>query len=432
MNQRENDYEQETLNEMQSYDFVLEGRDGIYRVSWEALGIQATIDSMLESRDHEVKGHVTFTSTRPISAGHLRFSRLNFTSASARNQMAKSLSQRDADVDWDKVLEQLSVSVLNAFREGVPAVLLDGEHDDKEQISPWLIEPLVQLENPTLIYGPGSAGKSWLAQYLAVISDEGLSGAGFAVSKVNVLYLDWETDERELRTRVRMIRRGLGLSTSSGIWYRSMRLGLDQDKEEVRKEIITKGIGLVVIDSIGAACAGEPEDAKTVLAMFGALRSLGVSSICVDHVNKEGHLFGSVYKTNASRQVFECKKDQQPEDDKLMLGLIHKKANNSKLRNVIGLQFVFGDNFMKVERKDIRNTALEDQMRVSDQIENFLHHQPDGKATPRDIADGIDKSENHIKKELSANSNGKGSNRFMNIGNGYYGVVYKGEDIWSL
>ena len=427
--------QQEVLNENQHYDFTFAGRDGIYALDWEILGIKGTIDSMQETRDHEIKGNVTFVSTRPTSAGHLKGNlKLNLTSSTSRNQIAKSLKQRDADLDWDKIIEQFCMSVLQNFKQGNPAVLLndDNASDDGEEGIAYLIEPLVQRDNPTLIYGPGSAGKSWLAQYLAVISDEGLSGAGFAVSKVNVLYLDWETDERELNTRVRMIRRGLGLSTSSGIWYRSMRLGLDQDKEEVRKEIITKGIGLVVIDSIGAACAGEPEDAKTVLAMFGALRSLGVSSICVDHVNKEGHLFGTVYKTNASRQVFEVKKDQQPEDDKLMLGLIHKKANNSKLRNVIGLQFVFGDNFMKVERKDIRNTALEDQMRVSDQIENFLHHQPDGKATPRDIADGIDKSENHIKKELSANSNGKGSNRFMNIGNGYYGVVYKGEDIWSL
>lgn len=415
---------------MKSYEFTLEGRDGIYEIVWGSLGIQATIDSMQESRDHEVKGHVRFTSTRPVNAGHLRFSRLNFTSASARNAMAKSLSQREPELNWDTILEQLSYSVLQQFREGTPAVLLDDQELD-EQISPWLIEPLVQNDNPTLIYGPGSTGKSWLAQYLAVLADEGISGAGFAVSKVKVLYLDWETDQNELSTRVKMIRRGLGLPVASGIWYRSMRQGLAQDIEAVRKEVITKNIGLVVIDSIGSACMGEPESAEVVLRAFSALRSLGISSLCVDHVNKEGYLFGSVYKFNSARQVFECKKDQQPEDDKLVLGLFHRKANNSKLRKEIGLQLIFGDNTMTIERRDVRDTALEENMRLSDRIENFLRHV--GKATPKEIAEELDKTESHIRKELSEGSgrNGKPA-RFTSLGDGLYGNAYRGEDNWSL
>ena len=404
------------------YEFELAGRAGIYELAWPQLNVTAKVERIKESSDHEVKAEVALVSTRPTSAGHLRAGRLNLTSPSARNTFARSLAARDSEVDWDKVMEQLCITILSEWREGTPAVLLTGQSDVQASVK-WLVEPIIQLNNPTLIYGPGSTGKSWFGQYLAVLADEGLNAGGLGVEPATVLYLDWETDQDELDSRVTMLRKGLGLEGPSSIWYKHMTSGLASDIETIRGLCATNNVQFVVIDSVGSACMGEPESAEVVLRAFGALRSLGVSSLCIDHTNKEGSLFGSVYKYNASRQVFECKKDQQLDDDKLVFGLFHKKANNSKLLKPIGYELGFADSAITITRQDVRDTALEAHMRVADRIQNLLNGKPGG-MTVQDISEELEKTESHIRKELS---DGKKRGVFIVIGNNYANAVFKSE-----
>ena len=405
------------------YEFELAGRSGIYELAWPQLNVTAKVERIKESSDHEVKAEVQLISTRPTSAGHLRAGRLNLTSPSARNTFARSLTARDSDVDWDKVLEQLCMTVLGEWREGTPAVLLTGQSDVQASVK-WLIEPIVQLNNPTLIYGPGSTGKSWFGQYLAVLADEGFNSGGLSVEPSTVLYLDWETDQDELDSRVTMLRNGLGLEGPSSIWYKHMTSGLASDIETIRGLCAAHDVRFIVIDSVGSACMGEPESAEVVLRAFGALRSLGVSSLCIDHTNKEGTLFGSVYKYNASRQVFECKKDQQPDDNKIVLGLFHQKANNSRLRKPIGYELAFGDSTITISRQDVRDyTVLETHMRVADRIENLLKTKLGGMSVP-EIAEELEKTESHIRKELSE---GKRRGRFVLLGNNYANAAFTSE-----
>ena len=404
------------------YEFELAGRAGIYELAWPQLNVTAKVERIKEGSDHEVKAEIQLASTRPTSSGHLRGGRLNLTSPSARNTFARSLTARDSEVDWDKVLEQLCIAVLAEWREGSPAVLLTGQSDVQASVK-WLIEPIVQLNNPTLIYGPGSTGKSWFGQYLAVLADEGFSSGGLRIEPSTVLYLDWETDQDELDSRVTMLRKGLGLEGPSSIWYKHMTSGLSNDIETIRGLCATHNVQFIVVDSVGSACMGEPESAEVVLRAFGALRSLGVSSLCIDHTNKEGSLFGSVYKYNASRQVFECKKDQQPDDHKIVLGLFHKKANNSRLMKPIGYELAFSDSAITIRRQDVRDTALETHMRVGDRIENLLKTKPGGLSV-QDIAEALEKTESHIRKELS---DGKRRGKFVVIGNYYANAAFTSE-----
>ena len=396
------------------YEFELAGRTGIYELAWPQLNVTAKVERIKEGSDHEVKAEIQLTSTRPTSAGHLRAGRLNLTSPAARNTFARSLASRDSEVDWDKVMEQLCITVLAEWREGSPAVLLTGQSDVQASVK-WMIEPIIQLNNPTLIYGPGSTGKSWFGQYLAVLADAGMNSGGLGVEPSTVLYLDWETDQDELDSRVTMLRNGLGLDGPSSIWYKHMTSGLSADIETIRGLCATNDVQFIVIDSVGSACMGEPESAEVVLRAFGALRSLGVSSLCIDHTNKEGALFGSVYKYNASRQVFECKKDQQPDDNKIVLGLFHKKANNSRLMKPIGYELNFSDSAISISRQDVRDTPLEAQMRVVDRIENLLKTRPSGLPVS-DIAEELEKTESHIRKELSE---AKKRGLIVQIGNNY-------------
>ena len=394
-------------------DITFTGDNGIYKITWNELNITAEIDRIKETSDHEVKAEVWVYSKRPISEGLMGFTRLNMTSTSSRNGFAKSLAERDSEVDWHGVVVKLSQLVVDEWRGGSPAVQLSGNMDVDAQVK-WLIEPIIQLNNPTLIYGQGSAGKSWFAQYLAVLADEGSQQLNLGITQSNVLYLDWETDIGELGSRVTMIRRGLGLDGDSRIWYKTMTQGLANDIESVRSLCVEHKITFIIIDSMGSACYGEPESAEVVLRAFGALRGLGISSLIIDHTNKEGHLFGSVYKRTSARQVFHCEKSQSEDDNKLVMGLFHKKANNSKLMKPLGFELVFEDGMITFSRQDVRDTALEQHMTVKDRIYNILRKAP---STVAEIAeqlykpDGTQYREGHIAKELSENTT------FIRIGN---------------
>ena len=382
------------------YAFELSGRDGIYHAEWPNLHITAKVDRIRENSDHEVKAEIRINSKRPASAGHLRQGRINITSPANRKSLAKSLEDRDAEVDWDQVLEALCVAVLKLFRAGAQETELEGNIDPVSVYSKWLVDPIIELNNPTLIYGKGSSGKSWLALYIAVLADAGISATGFNVEPCpgKVLILDWETSQLEINARVSMIRRGLGLEGKSHIWYKPMAAGLATDLETIKSIVVSKGISLVIIDSIGSACMGEPESAEVVLRMFAAVRSLGVSSLCIDHTNKENALFGSVYKFNASRQIFEMKKHQNSNEECITAAIFHRKANNSKIIKDIGIVLSFGEGDVKFTREDIRNTPLEQEMRMVDRVENALRYGP--KEVP-EIAAMLEKTEAHVRRVLS-------------------------------
>ena len=401
-------YEPEDLMPVPDYSFSIQGGNGIYSLEWPHLNVTASVSRFKEDSNHELKAEVWVQSARPNSSGHMKQGRVILTSTANRKSFAKSLEDRDPEVDWDKIVEQLSVAVLEEWRVGVPAIQITGDAlQEVDTNQKWLVEPVIQYGHPTLLYGKGSSGKSWMAQYLSVLVQEGLSMSGLTVEDATVLYLDWETDKNEIVSRVAMIRRGLGLplDTPNGIWYKPMSQGLASDIATVMELVKEHNIRFIVLDSLGAACMGEPESAEVVLRMFMALRSLGVTSLCIDHTNKEGSLFGSVYKFNNSRQIFEAKKEQGEGDDELEFALFHKKANNSKLIKPMGWVFQFDSEARSTTlvRRDVKNTKLETEMTVVDRIKNLLEANASG-MRPSEIAMELEKTSTHISKELSTHN----------------------------
>ena len=421
-------YEPEDQTPTHDYAFNIKGGSGIYSLEWPNIHISASVSRFKEDSNHELRAEVWVQSARPNSAGHMKQGRVILTSPSNRKTFAKALEDRDPEVDWDKVVEQLSVAVLEEWRIGVPAVQITGDllqNVDPEQ--KWLVEPLIQYGHPTLLYGKGSSGKSWMAQYLSVLIHEGLSRSGLTVEQSTVLYLDWETDLNEITSRILMLRQGMGLSPEqdSGVWYKFMSQGLAADIAEIMALVKEHNIRFIVLDSLGSACMGEPESAEVVLRMFMALRSLGVTSLCIDHTNKEGSLFGSVYKFNNSRQIFEAKKEQGEDEASLEFALFHRKANNSKLVKPLGwlLSFDNVNHAAYLDRRDVKYTRLESEMTVVDRIKNLLETSPTG-MKPNEIAAELDKTSTHISKELSTHDQ-----LFEKMANGLWKIRMTGDTI---
>ena len=130
--------------------FTMEEGSGIYEFTWPNLNISARVERLKDNSDNELRGEIWVESQRPNSAGHVKQGRVILTSPTSRNQFAKALSTRDAEVDWDQIVEQMAIAVIQDWREGIPAVEITGQVAPAEAAR-WLIYPLVQMGNPTLI-----------------------------------------------------------------------------------------------------------------------------------------------------------------------------------------------------------------------------------------------------------------------------------------
>jgi len=410
------------------YEYQIEGQSGIYNLAWPNLRVSAHVAYMKNESNHETKGEVTFRSERPTAPGHLFNGRLNFTSPTAKKTFAKAIAERDDQVDWGQVVEQLCMGVMSRHRAGSPVITLTGNVDTK-QFQKWLVHPLIPLREPTVIYAPGATFKSYLALYIAVLVDAGMSHNGLNVERAaSVLYCDWETSSQELNIRATLLRRGLGIEGECSIQYRSMTQGLADDIERIKEICLDDAIDFIVIDSIGQACGAEPESAAVVLNFFTKLRELGISSLCIDHTNKANdskdakNLFGSVYKYNQARQILQAKTSQQEGSNKFDLVLLHVKANNSGKMKPNGFRIEFvkdsdGDvEKVLIDKMNVRDSELEEHMMVVDRIQNALRNVSGGLSVAQ-LVEELEKSENHIRKELSK---GKEKGLFVQLPTGNY------------
>ena len=109
-------YEPEGQVPIHDYSFDIQGGSGIYSLEWPNMNISASVSRFKEDSNHELRAEVWVQSARPLSSGHMGQGRLILTSPANRKTFAKSLSDRDPEVDWDKVIEQLSVAVLEEWR----------------------------------------------------------------------------------------------------------------------------------------------------------------------------------------------------------------------------------------------------------------------------------------------------------------------------
>ena len=129
--------------------------------------------------------------------------------------MGKVVEEKIPGIGWDEILEYVCVMVLDKHREGTPTIKL-ANHSMPEGLV-FRLRPFLQERQPTLLFGEGDTGKSWLAIFMSVLVSQGLSCMGMEAEPGNVLYLDYETDSDTLWERVNMISAGLGIPIPEGL-----------------------------------------------------------------------------------------------------------------------------------------------------------------------------------------------------------------------
>lgn len=380
---------------------TLRANAGIYTLVWEQEKISVRIDRLREDGHNNVTGEILVQTLLPATPSHLHQARLNLTSTAARRTLATQLRERIEEPDWTMIVEQACVLVLQKHREGEPAI------DLKDMPAPegphYRLEPLLPEGHPSLIFGAGGVGKSLLALYFAVLVSSGYQWHNLIAMPGRVLFLDFETSGSELRERAIAIEAGLRDPGGSDIVYRFCVQPLANDIEQIQRIVSDRQIELVIIDSLGPACGGNPNDSEPVIAYFRALRSLRITTLTIDHPAKNATTatpYGSVYKLNLSRSVFELRKEQEPGEDAMRLGLFHRKTNFGKLLPPIGLHVAFTPTSITFSPCAVRDVPeLAEGMSTRQRIEDLLLAA--GPLKVSEMAEELDVSQASVRRTLN-------------------------------
>ncbi|GIW06388.1 MAG: hypothetical protein KatS3mg060_1193 [Dehalococcoidia bacterium] len=328
-----------------------------------------------------------------------RFSqRLNLESSSQRIELRRELDRFfGEDYRWTNLLHHAIGLARQAFLSRDRAVRVP----DIEPIvgpRPSTVDVLLPAGEPVVLFGDGSAGKTYLALAIALTVSCGLPFVGLATTRTNVLVIDYESTAQDIRQRCERLAAGLGLeSLPTGVLYWDAGgVPIVDQRDALRRLIEREGVGLVIIDSAAAACGGKPEDAIVALDYFQrGLRYLGsgLTTLTIAHSPKTGDTekpFGSAFWHNQPRRTWYVKRVQDDERDEIAIGLYPRKVNYGRRPRPIGLRLSFDGETgpVLIERTALSDSPELDAMRpLKDRIADILQR---GALTVAEIAERLD------------------------------------------
>lgn len=281
---------------------------------------------------------------------------------------------------------------------------------------PYLVEGVIPERFPTAFYGDGGTAKSTTVLHLVQALARGESEwLGHKIARqANALYIDFELDLEEQVRRAYEVANGMGYTTPpDGLHYLNAaghRVGA------VFHQALAfcqgAGISVVLIDSLGVAMEGDAELSRDVLGfaryVMDPMRAAGITPLVVDHQSKlqageryqSKTMFGSVYKTNTIRSVFQVEVRERVEDG-VKLTLRHKKVNFGRLLDPFGAMVEWSLDKTTITPEDLTSDELAEEgtLNVADRI---LHALEGGPAFPDELAAAIGAEKSTVKNRLSA------------------------------
>lgn len=360
-----------------------------------ALGIGLRVDYLVE-HSGELSGELEVSQA---PKGHLMRGKFNLSAPNTRKTTANLLDglsqiQKGKDgVTWFGILEKFCFGVLELERAGA-GVIKVGQRKPREATS-FVLDPFILGGNkPTVLYGMGGGGKSTLAAAAAVAVHTGISTfAGWTVpARANVMILDWEAESDDWNDAISGISAGIGIEPPE-MDYIACDRPLTSMLHQVAREVRTRDIGLIIVDSVGHALPNGREGAsyeEGAMRLFKALRQIGVPSLLIDHIGKGEDAgkqgpYGSIYKWNSVRHAWELKAG---EDDSTHLAVIHRKHNNTPKLKPWGMEMARNDGTILFVREDVANDPkLNTANTIADRIALVLRT---GSMTIKDIGEELD------------------------------------------
>ena len=329
--------------------------------------------------------------------------KFNINSLMMRKRIAEGLKSEN-EINWNQILADVSWRAIKFYRNGdAPVEIWPSVDDDLKPT--YLLEPLLYLNHPTVLFGDYGSLKSLVAlsiTYLVQLPYYN-NPLGLITLKESTpcLYLDYEDDPSSFKKRWSALESGFNQGAMP-VLYRRMTATISDSAEQLRNIISDKKTKLVIVDSLGPAARGNLNDPEPAIKYHAALRQLGITSLTLAHTAKDSltkkrSIFGSVFFTNLARSVWECKAEQETGEDEAIISLKHNKANLSKLHSPLGYHFAFTENSIKITKTDLALTSLSGELPLSWQIKNVLKRGP---FSVKEIAEELEKEEDTIGRSL--------------------------------
>lgn len=402
---------------------IIEASAGLYSFTWQEHGIRMLVDRLHEDSRGVVTAEVLVKNTQ---GKQIYRGRNNLLSGRSKGDVAKECAK------WVTLQHPLTMEALVTFafsttidryREGEPAVALD--RDGASDHLDYRVSPLLQEGMPNLLFGQGGAGKTRLALYVGMMVHGNLlkDDTGLEAEPGNVLYLDYETSREVMERHLRQLERGYGLSVKVPLLYRRCYHPLAQETQELQRIVADANVQLVIVDSVGMACGGEPESAQVAVDYFRALRTIGGTSLSLSHVTKGGEqraAFGSIYFMNYARSAWELQAKREEGENLLTLGLFHRKVNDGPLHKPLGFTFTFGLEGTKVAKSDpYSDPDLSKGGQLPQRIRATLKHKA---FTAKELAQELDARQNSIDQALGR---GLKNGSLLQLPNGKWALLEK-------
>jgi len=321
---------------MQQTEPHVERLAGNFKLTWYSRNLRISV-SRIEERYGKTTGefHVEHCSDDG-DEDVLRFEKYDLTGNDDKRRLVKKLAERfgNDEYQWQTIVEQCFVIVMEQYREGDPLITITG--DRKEKKFKFRSNPLILELEPNVFFADGGSGKSIVALLIAVMMDTPppppLPNIRWDTEPGAVLILDWETDDDEVENRVSAIKAGLNIPSDipTSIHYIRMTQPLEHEIYRIQQTVLDEDIDLVIVDSMEMAISGNSNEAQPIKNLYAALRTLGTTSLLIDHLNKEGGWVGNAYKRNFARNAWRMQSTQIPGTDNITIGFFHEKHNNTR------------------------------------------------------------------------------------------------------
>lgn len=311
---------------------------------------------------------------------------------------------------WVSAIHAASTEIVARLRRGNPAVEIHAE----DQVAPqrYLLDPLLPLDVPTMLYGKPGSTKSFMALLCLVLVQlpypENAFGWNVPAKCTNVLYLDNETSNTVVHRRLQELLRGMGLPAALHIQYKHLAGPLAAELEGVQKCIMEHDIGLVILDSAGKACGGDINAAQSVNDFFVALNQLGKTTLVIHHQpkptreNPNKSPYGSAYFEANVRSLWHIERGEGAEDN-FMVCLKHMKANDSALHRPLGLKVQFSEGpagkAVRFQPADLVDTEFAGDLPLWERCREALHRC--GRLSVKDLAAETGAEEGSVRTTLN-------------------------------